>query len=126
MITIISAVIGLFFDKNGDLLTIENKRGLDVPGGHLEKDEDFMEAIIRETEEEAGTKIKNIQVIGKIKSQFGKYKNRTMIFVTGEIISFDKKIAGLMSVSNFLKKYKQNKSLMKRMLKKAELKYEKK
>ena len=43
-----------------------------------------------------------------------------MVFVTGKVISFDSKKATLMPVSNFLQKYKQNQSLMKKMLQKTQ------
>jgi len=39
-------------------------RGLTLPGGHVEKDESFVEAIIREIKEETGLTISNPQLCG--------------------------------------------------------------
>lgn len=57
----VSAVIGLVFDTSGKLLVINNHRGWDFPGGHVEADETPSEALKRELLEEASATIKNVQ-----------------------------------------------------------------
>lgn len=122
----ISAVIGIFFDQNYSLLTIQNSRGVDVPGGHKEKGETVEQTITREAYEEAGAVINNIQIVEEIKTKSGIYHNRNMAFVTGEIISFDRKKAKFMAIPAFLETYTQNKQLMEKVLRKAERAYERK
>ena len=116
---IISAVIGIFFDHKGRILTIENARGIDVPGGHVELGETPEATIKRELLEEAGATVKNIKVIDSITSNLGKYKNKTMVFMTGRVDSFDASKAKMMIIDDFLDIYSQNKGLIKRMLQKA-------
>ena len=43
--------------KDGKILSIQNERGWDVPGGHLEGDEDCLTALKREVMEEAGAEV---------------------------------------------------------------------
>lgn len=119
-----SAVIGILFDRNGDILTIKNSRGIDIPGGHTENGETVEQTITRETHEEAGAIIKNIQFIEKIQTESGIYKGREIDFIIGEIISFDKRKAKLMTIADFLKTYSQDKQLMKTILRKAKKMYE--
>jgi len=49
--------------KGEQILVIDRKKkdwpGLTFPGGHIEKDENFYDSIIRETKEETGLNIKN-------------------------------------------------------------------
>lgn len=59
--TDVSAVIGLVFDTSGRLLVINNQRGWDFPGGHVEADETPSEALRRELMEEACATIKNVR-----------------------------------------------------------------
>ncbi len=48
--------------KDDQILVLDRKKkdwpGLTFPGGHVEKDEDFVESVIREVKEETGLKIK--------------------------------------------------------------------
>lgn len=58
----------LINDKNQILLSKRQNTGygdgnFSVPAGHLEENESFDEAIIRETKEEIGIEIKNIELI---------------------------------------------------------------
>ena len=46
----------LYIDNK--ILLLKNDRGWDLPGGHLEKDEDIEDGLVREIEEETGLKIK--------------------------------------------------------------------
>jgi len=115
----ISAVIGIFFDHKGQILTIENFRGVDVPGGHVKRGETPEATIKRELSEEAGATVKNIKVIDSVTSNLGKYKNKTMVFMTGRVDSFDASKAKMMIIDDFLDIYSQDKELMKKMLQKA-------
>ena len=121
-----SAVIGVFFDQNENLLTIKNSRGIDVPGGHTKNGETVGQTIIREAYEEAGAVIKNIQIVEKIQTKTGMYRDQNMIFVTGKVVSFDIKRAKLSSMTVFLKEYTQKKQLMRKVLRKAKNVYERK
>ena len=60
----VTAVKCYLIKDNNILLVKDNKRGWDVPGGHVEKDESPENALIREMEEEAGCRIRNIILIG--------------------------------------------------------------
>ena len=48
--------------KDNQILVLDRKKkdwpGLTFPGGHVEKDEDFVSSVIREVKEETGLKIK--------------------------------------------------------------------
>lgn len=54
--------ICLIYDKN-KILVVDRKKqdwpGLTFPGGHIEKDENFNDSVIREVKEETGLTIKN-------------------------------------------------------------------
>lgn len=51
-----------FFEDGSLLLTNVIKRGLDIPGGHVEKGEDAPQAAARETTEETGA---TVRILGK-------------------------------------------------------------
>lgn len=53
--------ITIFQDK---LLLIRNKRGWELPAGHIEESESVSQAIRREVQEEAGAKIENPSIFG--------------------------------------------------------------
>ncbi len=44
--------------QDGRLLSIQNERGWDIPGGHIEGDEDAVQAMRREVLEEAGAEVR--------------------------------------------------------------------
>ncbi len=54
----ISAVFLVAF-QNGKVLSIENERGWDIPGGHIEGGESLLVALDREVLEEAGALVSN-------------------------------------------------------------------
>lgn len=54
----ISAVFLVAF-KDGKVLSIQNERGWDVPGGHREGDEECLITLEREVLEEAGAEVRN-------------------------------------------------------------------
>ena len=100
-------------------MTIQNSRGIDVPGGHIEVGETIEQAIIREIFEEAGAAVSNIRIFEELQTRAGKYNGKNMIFVTGKVLSFDKKKAKFLPIVSFLKLYTQNKRMMRVILKKA-------
>ncbi|WP_017471401.1 NUDIX hydrolase [Amphibacillus jilinensis] len=50
--------------QNKILLKLDPKRGWELPGGHVERDETFKEAVLREVKEETGIDIKLIKFCG--------------------------------------------------------------
>ena len=57
----------LIYDKNRILVVDRKKKdwpGLTLPGGHIEKQENFIEAVIREVKEETGLTIKKPVLCG--------------------------------------------------------------
>jgi 8-oxo-dGTP diphosphatase len=77
-----------FVTKDDELLLIRKKRGLgagkvNAPGGRLEKGESFMEAAIRETQEEVGLVVSNLQYAGEHYFQFKSgYSMYVQVFVS--------------------------------------------
>ena len=60
--------ICLIYDNNGNILVQDRKKktwpGLTLPGGHVEKNESFVESVIREIKEETNLDITNVQLCG--------------------------------------------------------------
>jgi ADP-ribose pyrophosphatase YjhB (NUDIX family) len=56
MKTPVTAVIGISL-SNGNILAVENLRGWDVPGGHIEDGESLEDALQRELMEECGAQL---------------------------------------------------------------------
>ncbi|OGK18551.1 hypothetical protein A3D80_01150 [Candidatus Roizmanbacteria bacterium RIFCSPHIGHO2_02_FULL_40_13b] len=113
----ISAVFGIFFDKEGKILIIENERGIDIPGGHVELgDTDEYSAMKREAWEEAGAEIKNLILLGNVNTHSGSYRGKCMAFFTGDLIKYTSKT---MNETEFLVRYSQNKTLLRKFINKA-------
>jgi 8-oxo-dGTP pyrophosphatase MutT (NUDIX family) len=55
------------FDDGSVLFAMHQQRDLEVAGGHIEPGEDAMSAAIRETLEETGGEVKDIQPIGYLR-----------------------------------------------------------
>ncbi len=55
-----------FIKKNDDFLFTINPRGIDIIGGHMEKEENPEEAIIREAKEEASIDCFKMEILGAI------------------------------------------------------------
>lgn len=68
----ITAACGfLYLEKDPNkLIAIVNKRGVDLPGGHVEPGEDMFEAFYREMQEEAAVKIINSELIALLKTDY--------------------------------------------------------
>lgn len=58
----------MIYDNNGNVLVQDrrdpNWSGITFPGGHIERDESFVESVIREVREETGLIIKNPELCG--------------------------------------------------------------
>ncbi len=93
-----------YFIKDNKILARDSKQGYVIfPGGGIEKKENPEEAILRETLEETGARIKNIKEIcslkiiwdddwaktEKQKERYRKYQGDEMYFFTGNIINFE-------------------------------------
>ena len=71
-------VLCLVEDKNKVLLQNREKKdwqGYTLPGGHIERDESFVDAVIREMKEETGLDIKNPILVGvkQFPIKYGRY-----------------------------------------------------
>ena len=66
----------LIYDEKGNILLQDRKDsswpGVCFPGGHVEPEESFVEAVIREVWEETGLKIENPRLCGTKQFQTGK------------------------------------------------------
>ncbi len=94
---------GYFLDSEGNILARESRGVIIFPGGGPNKNEDVIKAMIRETKEETGAIVKDIEEIGVIKIVWGpnwakteKQKSRyklfqgdEMHFFTGDIEHFE-------------------------------------
>jgi 8-oxo-dGTP diphosphatase len=108
-----SAVFLIAIEGN-QILAIENDRGWEIPGGHIEKGETHKEALIREVEEEAGASFSEAKLFSIIYSDNqDKYKDTVMLvyvtknFKLGEFIpSEDAFHRELINIEEFLKRYK--------------------
>jgi 8-oxo-dGTP pyrophosphatase MutT (NUDIX family) len=67
----ITTVIVFPFTDDGKLVTVSLKRGLDIPGGHVQTHETSIEAVARrETLEEAAATLGEIHICGIIQSDY--------------------------------------------------------
>lgn len=74
----------MIYDNNGQILVQERKKtswpGITFPGGHVEKDESFVESTIREIKEETGLTISSLQLCG-ITQWTNLYGSRYIVFL---------------------------------------------
>jgi len=77
----ISAVCGLISPahETDRFIIIKNKRGYDIPGGHVKLMENPLSALIRETSEEAGAEVFSAYPVALLESDF--YLNQTTYIV---------------------------------------------
>ena len=84
--------------EDGNKILLQNRikkdwQGYTLPGGHVEKDESFVDAVIRETKEETGLDIKNPVLVGV--KQFPIKNGRYVVFLfktneySGKLVSSD-------------------------------------
>ena len=96
---------GYFIDKKGNLLAKDSGKGyLIFPGGGVEQNESIEDAMKRETLEETGAKVTNLNKCGELKiiwekdwaitekqrQRYQKYQGDEMHFFKGMITSFNK------------------------------------
>lgn len=102
--------------KDTKILAIENERGWDMPGGHLEEGETIREGLVREVEEEGGASFEGEKIMALIESSTqGIYKDKVMLvymtddFELGKFTpSEDALSREMIEVEEFIKRYKQN------------------
>ena len=75
--------------EDGNRILLQNRvkddwQGYTLPGGHVEKDESFVDAVIREMKEETGLDIKNPKLVGvkQFPIEYGRYV--VFLFKTNE------------------------------------------
>ncbi len=79
---LVSAVFLIAFNDS-KILAVENDRGWDIPGGHIEHGELPEEALIREVQEEAGATFSNAKLFAMLSSDDqDKYKDKVMFMYT--------------------------------------------
>lgn len=80
----IFTVLCMVYDKNGNILVEDRKDpswpGVSLPGGHVEPEESFTQAAIRETYEETGLQIENPRLCG-VKQFQHKGNRRYVVFL---------------------------------------------
>lgn len=113
----LQSAVFLIAIRNGvEMLAIENERGWDIPGGHLEGDETTHEGLVREVLEEGGATFENEKLLAIIESDTqGKYKDKVMLvyyadnFELGEFTpSEDAFSREVIEVDEFIKRYSQS------------------
>lgn len=82
----ISAVFLVAF-HNDKVLSIKNERGWDIPGGHLEGDEDSLTGLKREVLEEAGALVNNAKPYAILSSATS---SKVMLFFASNSIELTK------------------------------------
>ena len=114
---LLSAVFLIALDES-KILAIQNERGWEIPGGHIEQGETCEQALIREVQEEAGATFSDPKLLAIIESDNQDiYKDKVMLiyatknFKLGEFIpsedAFDREV---IEIEEFLKRYKEGRS----------------
>jgi 8-oxo-dGTP diphosphatase len=81
------------YDDNGKILTLNVHGSFHLPGGGIDLDENPKDAVIRETFEEAGCKIADVQYIGRANQYLSgpnrESLNKHGIFYTAKLVTID-------------------------------------
>ncbi|MBP7831989.1 MAG: NUDIX hydrolase [Candidatus Pacebacteria bacterium] len=109
-----SAVFLVAFDGS-NILAIENERGWDIPGGHIEDGETPEEALIREVQEEAGATFQNAKLFAVIMSSNpADAKDKTMyVYTTNNVslgpLTLSEDVLGreIIEVADLIERYQQ-------------------
>lgn len=127
----ITSVAVVAFNKDSNILAVNlKKRGIDVPGGHVEKeDSTIRDTAKRETREEACAELEDdLRVSAIIESNYYKYPTYVIV-LAGRIKRLNKftetdevSSRKFMNCEDFLKRYKYDKKLMREIIKKSLLK----
>lgn len=119
---IISAVFLIAFSGE-KVLAIRNERGWDIPGGHLEGDEDIFTGLEREVKEEAGASFDNAMPYAVLSTETS---NRIMLFFVSPSCSLgdftpseDALERDLISINELISRYYGDKDLLLKLLEKA-------
>ena len=121
-----SKVSAVFFlgIKDNQILSIRNERGWDIPGGHVEEGEALLEALRRETLEEASAKFMKVKPFLYLSSD--DYDKVMLFYFTNDFVleefkphedSFERAV---LSIEDFLSKYYGDKEMMRRIFKIAQ------
>jgi 8-oxo-dGTP diphosphatase len=125
---LISAVFLIAFNGS-KILAIENDRGWDIPGGHIEGEETPEQALIREVKEEAGATFSNAKLFAMLKSDnMDIYKDKVMFMYTTNEFFLDEFIPSedafgreVIEIEEFLKRYKGSFIKLTKLIYKAKL-----
>ena len=119
----ISAVFLVAF-KDGKVLSTQNERGWDIPGGHLEGDEDPFVALQREVLEEAGTVVESAKPYAVLSSSTSP---KVMLFFSSnsitlvEFISSEDVLArDMLNPEELLSRYYGDKDLLQSLIERGQ------
>ena len=111
----LTSAVFLIAIKGTKILAIENEKGWDIPGGHLEEGETIREGLVREVQEEGGASFEGEKIFALIESSDRDvYKYKVMLvyvadnFELGEFTPSEDAInREVIEVSEFVKRYKK-------------------
>jgi 8-oxo-dGTP diphosphatase len=109
----VTCVLVILFTSDFRIITVTNKRGVDIPGGHVEpEDIDFEATARREVWEEARATVKELTPCGFLECGSGDHVSY-MLIMTGYVDRLDHFVPhaeiaarNIMSVEEFLSVYK--------------------
>lgn len=119
----VTSVCGILQPSEDTIVAVLNKRGIDIPGGHVEKGETPLEALVRECKEEAYAELFNVKPIALLSSDFDPDKETFIVLFKAKCIlqpfnpTEEINARFVMNPDDFLKNYYGNKLLMEKLLK---------
>ena len=112
--------------SDGKVLSVRNERGWDVPGGHLEGEENILDGLRREIDEEAGAVFQSAEPYAVLSSQ---KSSRVMVFFAAPSCrletftsSEDALERDLLPAGELLSRYHGDKVLLSQLLEEAQKK----